>query len=217
MVNVEAIFDFLSECELDSDLSEDDFYDKIISHLPKDISYKYDNGVTKVVIIFPGADYVIKIPFTGEWGYDDDDNAIFFEFKSGSECVPWDYCQGEVEKYELAENEEIEQFFAKTECIGHLHGHPIYIQERAEILGKIDGHQYPLEKRTPIKTKCREQGFRCFDANWAVDLFEYCEGEEGTFNAVMHFATQYLSDLHCDNIGYINGRPVLVDYAGYNS
>lgn len=214
MVNVEAILDFLSECDFDGELTEDDFYEKVIDRLPKNVSFEYHSGATKVVILFPGAEYVIKIPFNGAWEFNEyGDEELFCEFENGSELTSWDYCQGEVEEYSRAESYEIESFFAKIEYIGDVNGHPIYIQERAEILDQMY-KCYSKEKQTPAHTKCNNKSFKWFNSTWIVDLFDYCD--DSMFDAVMSFATEYLCDLHSGNVGYINGKPVLVDYAGFN-
>ena len=221
MVNVEALLDLFEECYLDEDLTEDNYFDNVIEHLPKNMSFKYFSGATKLVILFPGADYVIKIPFNGQYTYNDEDELMYWEFENGSYGCCWDYCLGEVEKYEEAVIEGFECFFAKTELIGHVHGHPIYIQERAVIYDDIartkeDANSY--ERRKSARAFCDDNGYSCFNGLWIADLQDYCGSQhDELFHNFMDYVTSYISDLHMGNVGYIDGKPVLVDYSGFDS
>ena len=223
MVNIEAILDLLDKCYLDGELTEDNFYENVIDQIPRSISLTYFSGATKLVLLFPGADYVVKIPFTGSGylmeDYDEDtgewyehDNYCPFE---GALYSGWNYCETEVQLYELAAEYGIEQFFAKTEFIGHVQGHPIYIQERAEIFDDTHkSHRHSHEVRKSVSEKCNYNNFNNFNIDWIADLFNYCTDE--IFCEIMTFATHNLEDLHRGNIGYIDGRPVFVDYSGFN-
>ena len=222
MVNVRALLDFFEECYLDEDLTEDNFFDNVIEHLPKNISFKYFSGATKLVILFPGADYVIKIPFNGQYTYNDEDELIYWEFENGSYGCCWDYCLGEVEKYAEAEEIGLENFFAKTELIGHVHGHPIYVQERATIYEDVakekDKQKNSWERRKSARELCDYKGYSCFNGLWILDLQDYCGGpDDELFCSFMNYVTDYISDLHMGNVGYIDGKPVLVDYSGFDS
>lgn len=214
MANTEVILKFLSNCDFQDVLTEDDFYEKVIECLPKNVSFRYDYGATKLVIIFPGADYVIKIPFTGFYTYTEEDDIEYIEFENGGNG--WDYCEREIDIYFDAMRVGLEKFFAKTELIGHICGHPIYIQERAEILGEcVSKHTSFFKKNDNIREICNEKGYLCFNVYWVAELFE-CYPEQD-FNNLMKYITDYICDLHSENIGYIDDVPVLVDYAGFNS
>lgn len=222
MVNVEALLDFFEECYFDEELTEDNFFDNVIEHLPKNISFKFFSGATKLVILFPGADYVIKIPFNGQYTYNADDELIFWEFENGSFGRTWDYCLGEVEQYERAKKEGLENFFAKTEFIGYVSGHPIYVQERATIYEEVaqekDRQKNSWERRKSARDLCDSNGYSCFNGLWISDLQDYCGGpDDELFCSFMDYVTDYISDLHMGNVGYIDGKPVLVDYAGFDS
>ena len=62
---------------------------------------------------------------------------------------------------------------------------------------------------------CKEQCFWACDENWLADVLAYF-GEK-IFNKLIEFI-QYMeiNDLHNGNIGYINLKPVLMDYSGWN-
>ena len=220
MVDYAVILNFFKDCDFDVDLTEENFYENIIEYLPKNISFNYYYGATKLVIIFPGADYVVKVPFSGqdmeffddynkEWHYD------FIEFAGARGDTYWDYCSAEVEEYKRAESCGLGQFFAKTELIGCVKGYPIYIQERIDILKESNRYYAKVERRESAKRTCREKGYKCFEASWVADLMDYCSEE--LFNRAMKYFTEQLNDLHSGNIGYLNGAPILADYSGFYS
>ena len=220
MVNVQALLDFFNDCYLDEDLTEDNYFDNVIELLPKNVSFKFFSGATKLVILFPGADYVVKIPFNGQYTYSDEDELVYWEFENGSDGCCWDYCLGEVERYAYAEEIGLETFFAKTELIGHVHGHPIYIQERATIYEDVanEKEKNSYERRKSAKELCNHKGYSCFNGLWISDLQDYCGGpDDELFCNFMDYVTAYISDLHMGNVGYIDGKPVLVDYSGFDS
>ena len=220
MVNVQALLDFFNDCYLDEDLTEDNYFDNVIELLPKNVSFKFFSGATKLVILFPGADYVVKIPFNGQYTYSDEDELVYWEFENGSDGCCWDYCLGEVERYAYAEEIGLETFFAKTELIGYVHGHPIYIQERATIYEDVanEKEKNSYERRKSAKELCNHKGYSCFNGLWILDLQDYCGGpDDELFCSFMNYVTDYISDLHMGNVGYIDGKPVLVDYSGFDS
>lgn len=216
------ILQLFEACDFDGELTENNFEEKILSHLPKDFKYNYEYGATKLVFLISDLNYVIKIPFTGdveeiynadEDGYED----IYCPFECAGESgeAEWDYCKVESERFILAREEDIDAYFAKTERIGFISGHPIYIQERAEVFSEMKNwSSYPEEKRSSTREKCSKENFWCFNECWLTDLLEYC-GEK-TFDKFMSFIkVNHFDDLHSSNIGYINKRPVLIDYSGF--
>ena len=72
MLNKEYILECLDKYCVFDDLSQDTF-ENVIRDLKAAQCFNnwtYDNGVTKGVLMFAGADFVIKIPFMGEADYD---------------------------------------------------------------------------------------------------------------------------------------------------
>ena len=56
----------------------------------------------------------------------------------------------------------------------------------------------------------------CFCAEWLCDFEEYY-GEQKLY-ALMRFLQEFhIGDLHYDNFGYINDRPVITDYSDFQS
>ena len=216
----EEILQLFNTCTIDGVLTENDFEDKVLSNLPDDLKYHYEYGATKLVIILPDCDFVIKIPFSGSYqdfyrtdGYEGE----YVEFENADfETCEWDYCKTEVNHYILAKNAGFEKYFAKTECIGTINNYPIYIQQKAEIFSETkDLNSYSEEKKSSTREKCDKEDLWCFNECWLSDLLDYCG--DRIFSLFMSFLKDNeFDDLHSSNIGYINGVPVLVDYSGFN-
>lgn len=216
------ILQLFNTCTFDGILTENDFEDKVLSNLPDDLKYHYEYGATKLVIILPDCNFVIKIPFSGSYQefYQDDTERYeeeYVEFTNAeSEICNWDYCKVEANYYILAEFAGVEKYFAKTECIGAINNYPIYIQQKAEIFSEIkDPNTYSKEKKSSTREKCNKEKLWCFNACWLSDLLDYCGDED--FKLFMSFLRDNkFDDLHSSNIGYIGEKPVLVDYSGFN-
>ena len=209
------LLNIFKNCNFSGKLARDNFEDKIIDNLPKNFSYKYFYGVSKVCIIPEGADYVIKIPFNSIW---DDSNEEYEDFNNATydNYHNWDYCFAEVFYYNTAKKEKVHKIFCKARLLGYINNYPIYIQERAvtyynkneDMLNEED------ERINSTREYCKKNGFPCFNSVWISDALEYY-GQK-TFNRMMSFIqSSHIRDLHEDNIGYIGQKPVLIDYSGF--
>jgi hypothetical protein len=128
----------------------------------------------------------------------------------------WDYCESEVEYYKRAEEIEIQGFFAKTWCIGSVNGHPIYAQVRAEMFeGSTSTREYPSLKAKVVEEYCDSHNIYCFNDWWLSDFVDFF-GENALLKLDAFLEKYGIEDLHDGNLGYVEGVPVLVDYAGYN-
>ena len=220
------ILDLLEYCIFDGELTEENFEWKIIDNLPKDFSYDYFHGVSKCVIIPKGAEYVIKIPFTGgesdDYDYYDEETDSYvneephywdFEYAHGDSG--WDYCQVELILWKKARRKRIEKILCKPRLIGFINNHPIYIQERAVSLCLTPTKYYSKERTSKTSKICEEKSYPNFNLVWQTDVLEYY-GEKA-FNKMMEFfKDNYIdSDLHDGNIGYIGTRPVILDYSSW--
>lgn len=184
----------------------------------------FDNGASKGVIIPKDNEdkYVLKIPFNGYLSEDWDDEEltyagdrfIFFDWAPSS--ISWDYCSAEVEIYEKAEELGIEQLFAKTEIYDFIQGYyPIYIQEKAVMFFRSSRTLHSEEKLKETSSKASAIYDYCsIDNEWLTDVLDYY-GEEKFITFLQFLKKQNINDLHSGNIGYIDGRPVVVDYSGY--
>ena len=196
-----------------SSIDCDSVYDIIERRVGRQ-KYTYDYGATKFVLIplDKKKDYVIKIPFTGEWDEFEDEYTEFCN--SNDRERPWDYCGGEAWRYKIASEFGLEDYFAETKLIGFINEYPIYVQERCVTFWESTGRVYSdQEKQT---TRNILAGFsERISVEWSTDFRLYFGA-----NALVDFIdflaeNAWDDDLRYHNIGYIGDRPVLIDYSGY--
>lgn len=217
---IEEIFEALQESWLDeyAEFTEDDVEDFKEDYVP---DVEWDYGASKLVFMPPESKFVIKIPFRGQnecvFGENDEllDYKDFCEFSGARDG--WDYCHTELIIYNSAEEKELDQCFAKTSLIGKVKGYPIYQQEKAKIFGHTcNESEYSKEKTGSTEKKCKELDVNNFNSCWLSDFIDYY-GNELFVKFMLFLKEMRINDLHRDNLGYINGRPVLVDYSGFMS
>ena len=207
------ILDALKECTFE-ELSEDsctvDIFDAC------DIDFFADDfriGATKFVLYPREGDYVVKIPFTHDsYNY----NGEVIPFERAQEPNGWDYCKAETIYFENAIVDGVDFAFLKTECIGFTGDwHPIYVQPQAEMLAeRRSSHPKDWKSTAHAAQYCCENHHRCFDEYWIADFIE-CYDEQ-TLETLYDFLDAFaITDLHEGNLGYYEGKPVIVDYAGY--
>lgn len=220
--DLDEILEALSYGTFDEN-DEADFYSIVVQ--PFSEKYKkpfdYATGATKGVLIFEQLGFVIKIPFCRN-SEDCYYNSAYGEYEccyfTGADTDNgWDYCEAEANKYERAEEEGLAQCFAKTKKIGDIDGYPIYMQELADIYKSIDYQSSHTEEDSrQVSSICNSNNFYMFNLEWLSDAFHYY-GEK-VFHKLLEFIrTVGINDLHDGNIGYIENRPVLVDYSSFDS
>lgn len=189
-------------------------------------NYDYAYGATKLALIPVSLDkdFVIKIPYTGAYSLEE----YYYGYKNhkrkrdeywefyGGECEdrPWDYCAGEVQRYTVAAEEGFADCFAKTEFLGDINGYPVYIQEKCTTFSATRyKHKHSLEERRKTSKCCHN--YSEIDENWLTD-FRLYYGEAKLIRFILFLKKhQWDDDLRNENIGYIEDRPVLIDYSGF--
>ena len=207
-------------------------------------SWSWDSGVSKLVLIFKGLDFVVKIPFTGstyydehydedteEWVSNEEPTEEYFNLENAPDCVLdrfskdcWDYCDIECDRFHLASDVGLSDCFAKTEFLGWVNHIPVYIQQRAimfqddEARNSRDssGIEYDSEENVSKVDTLREKTDLWVDRDWTLDFIHYYG--ETVFEKFAEFCKKWdIEDLHNGNIGYVGGRPCLVDYSSWYS
>lgn len=179
---------------------------------------EYDTGATKLVI-FTKEDYVIKIPFCGDSDYYNEEYYYYpFCNAGGYDSCEWNYCEVELDLYKEAVRYGVEEFFLEPIFIGFSglkHNHPIYVQEKAIIYEEYDS-KHSKEEIEKTGELCAEHDLYCFHKAWLTDFLDYYSLED--LQRLEKFIDDfYISDLHGGNLGYRrNGKPVIIDYAGYD-
>lgn len=232
----------LNESEL---LNRDNFYEKIIEKLDdKHSIVDYFHGVSKCVFFLKEyPDLVVKIPFNGgldpaSYSYKNSPYVSYDDFywsESPIFCCAdnaivnckglkrnWDYCEVEEILFKRSCCAGVNDYFAQTICIGEINDYPIYIQEKATILSDSDiDFKYPYkvvkETKEQIKNIINEDIKDTIDRlpmEWIYDFYTKY-GKELLIKLMSFIAEEEISDLHCDNVGFINDRPVLTDYSSF--
>lgn len=163
----EDVFEIINkECAFDGVFSQDNKYD-VIDPLKDcaglaEVDWTWDDGASKLVLIFKDFNFVIKIPYTGysdpcesnpcedcessesrcsscpyhnNNDYPDSDYFDFCSANYGNKILEreWDYCEAETWLYNKAKENGVEVCFAETRLLGFVDGHPIYAQAKAQI------------------------------------------------------------------------------------
>ena len=190
----------------------DDFISSIdINKVPL---FDYDTGATKLVIIPIERDYVIKIPFSGFYG--DDDEYYSFEEE--------DYCSLETEIYEEAAANGFGDLFLPIKQVVMIAGYPIYVQPQAETLDVDDREQKRYsskDSRDIVINEYRDGNLammmgRKFPLSWVASCLDVLEKYERLVEFFDYLEKNCIWDLHFNNIGYVEEHAVIIDYGGYN-
>ena len=196
----------LSSCDFEN-LDEKTAKPNILDKIDKRYFPYHAQGSTKLVLFIAGNyDFVVKIPFS-------------YDYESGY-YLKHNYCHLEESIYKSAVKAGLEDMFAKPTLIGLINDHPIYIQEMVEILNSLDEEEYPIISTKKSKDFAEtliltNREVDDIDDRWLATAVEYY-GEELCINLMDFMKENNVYDLHEGNVGYLNGRPVLVDYSGYD-
>ena len=146
------------------------------------------SGVTRAAIVDENYDWIVK--------YDID-------------CH--EYCEREIDLYQKAICNRLEMCFPECAYIGTFQDIPLYAFRKAkcnyhsrnlfnEELEYIKTHKSPLSER---------------NKSVAADLLK--SWNEDIFEALSEFCYENeINDLHGNNVGWIDGKLVLIDFAGYS-
>lgn len=188
-------------------------------------------GATQGCIISKKDDFVVKFPLDGEYhhhysgGYYDE-NDEWIEETDDAELIEFNYAddggdgsnysEAALLKYDLAREFGFDDMLAKIEYFGIHKGHKIYIQEKCSFYPTGGRKTRTKEEKEALhKIYKEEHTYDTFSDEFALEMIEFY-GEQ-RFRDFCHFINENgFNDLHDNNIGYAaDGRPVLVDYAGY--
>ncbi|HAU87281.1 MAG TPA: hypothetical protein DCW90_17880 [Lachnospiraceae bacterium] len=184
---------------------------------------EYNFGCSKIVFSFDELeDYVVKIPFFGEWVYDEDaeDDCMYGYTGASDEGYCDDYCNKEAEVYKLFKKNSLDDFVFGTKLAGWIYDNvPVYISEKCDVCG----FSY-FKDGTAIPKALREIGEKTSEKNnWVMSgdvianfIMNY--GEEKTNEFLKFIRNNGIGDLHKGNVGFdANNNIRLIDYSGFNS
>lgn len=190
---------FLEEQSESSALDWLDFYyehESTLLNLSPFDQVKLDNGASKLIFIFNNHDYVIKVPF----------NSYVFN-----------YCAREVDNYKKACQEQLEYFFAPIFYLGISHNLPIYAMKKA-----VTGEKEIEQRFSAVSDKVLSLNNKQYEPsiyyNWcslkmkALFEYEYSLSDYGRLGGFLQ--RNNINDIHYNNIGFIENKPVIIDYSG---
>lgn len=220
----EEIFNFVKTFELDENdgFCDGDDMDLFLSSIDrrKVPSFDFESGASKLVIIPDDRDYVIKIPFNGGYQWDWDNDRYFFEPFNGADDDGDgnDYCAAEMKLYDRAVEEGYAEFFVAVEYAGDINGYPIYTQKRVKDFCKyISDEEQKSYSSATSRTSLNSTHIGRLPYYWAAACLTVFEEDLQKFNAFIDFLrrTDIIKDLHTGNLGFLNNKPVIVDYGGW--
>jgi hypothetical protein len=125
----------------------------------------------------------------------------------------WNYCELESKLWIAAQEAGLEKLFLRTMKIGMHNGSPIYIQEKADIIGLSNTSPSPESKSRFANSFSDRRGF--YDESFGAFLLDYYG--EIILDKFFTFIEKYdICDFHRGNFGFQDNRPVFVDYSGFN-
>ena len=164
----------------------------------KDGYVRVEYGASKVVFMTSKIDnWVFKVPYK--------------DYESN-------YCQMEVEIYENAEREGVEEFFAPCYFLENFDGAAIYVMARAEVsFDRLYSDLYErFSSEGRAENEIEDMLIDIEDSDEYVDwLFPYYSDYDSFEKFVEFLRNSNINDLHSGNIGYIGDNVVLIDYSGY--
>ena len=160
------------------------------------VDIKY--GSTKAVICLSNNDWVLKIPFTN--------------FKI-------DYCNLEETNYCAAKREGFEDFMAETHYLMDFKGIPCYIMRKAEVglnFLREDMYSCLIKEGNSEEYAVYNSELNCSDEEYVEDLLGFHYDHKRLDDFLDFCSENEINDIHTDNVGYIDGRLVVIDYSGYH-
>ena len=166
--------------------------------------YKIGYGATRVAIIPKHySQYVLKFNFDSVWCSD-----------KGDSSPSMDYNATEAEIYKRAVDKELDCLFAKVEAGGFVDGIPCVLQERVDNVGNVNPVKAweTLSKHGISCDSYEDLGMSAELAGVIVENY----GEDVYYEFCRFCEDNRINDIHNQNWGYIDGAPVILDYAGYH-
>lgn len=171
-------------------------------------------GASKYVIFPCKKDYVVKIPFNGEFSY-------WYDTKKDEEMTDFikreiDYCSIEASIYADAVVSGLDEFFAKTKYYGvTFNGTPFYISEK--VIEFYAGKEKSKNPSNESKQKAIKYIVNDLNQDWIARAIEWY-GEYKVKELIIFLVEEGVNDLHSNNLGFRkNGAPVILDYSGFSS
>lgn len=195
----DIISEIMAHCE-DQTSHEDDY--GWLADTIKGLSV-IDRGETKTVLIYQDWDFVIKIP--NYYAYSD-----------------YDYCKLEEEKYQSAKKFGVEKLLLETAYLITAGCIDLYVQPRfscaatePQSMRKAARKTHNLENKKIIRRVAHTtyDGYR-IDSIWLARALQLY-GKKFFLRFEKWSHENQVGDLHRNNVGWLKGKPIILDYSGY--
>ena len=202
---IDELISVLEDCDANDDEISDCLYGFADSH-SHDITIA--SGETRYAVVFKRNNFVLKIPR--------------YEYENCKE----DYCQAEIRAYESAKKFHVERILLPIELYHTtttgiaIYKQPKYSFSTSDGDYNLGYDSYLNRRNTPINCSVVKKITReCCDGNrisrrWMARVLQlygkkFCRSfEEWTME-------NNVNDLHNSNTGWLNNKPIILDYAGY--
>lgn len=204
MMNEKNIIDFIKSLDIDKSTRAYQVRKKV--HESDFPSVSVSDGATKICLIFKNYPFVVK------WSIEDCEDAFI-----------------EAQIYADAVANNIQQFFPATRFLFEHNGVKFILQEKVDscvydgfnkqdrnrveaIVGTVSDRIIKKVQRTCLKASPNNK--RTLDNTWvamAISLY----GKKTCKSLCNFIISHKINDLHDANVGYKNGRPVILDFSGY--
>lgn len=159
-------------------------------------------------LVFPYRDKLVcKLPVTKKVWYEEGEVGEWLEEQEVSDVD--DHCYIECDNYESAIKEGVDKAFAPCQYFDDIKGIPVYVMIKAQPLRRM---------KSPSKETKEAYESDELDYSWDVNLWQLFVdyyGLEFCKKLTTFLQDHDINDIRPDNCGEIDGRPVLIDYAGY--
>lgn len=172
------------------------------------INPNYHNGMTKIVLKYDNLDWVYKIPIKGI--VIEDDETYEDEYR---DYAVGDYCNREVEIYKEAKKIGYGDMLCPTYYAGMVCGFPVYFSPKVDnIFDECDSRDYSNDS---WKKAVNSRSFRVQMEIEDVAVFYEHYPKERVEGLLDFLKQHFVNDCHSGNLGFLCGKPVIFDYAGY--
>lgn len=208
----------------DEGCEDEGHYEDLAFHDCKADYYEY--GCSKLVLFYEELpQWVIKIPFLGEY-YEEDDTYREFECANKNDLFPTadgnDYCAIEAYLTEEAAHYGLEDMFAQTFFLTEINGVKIYISQKIEnnyyscssksLKDENSADQASWLRESYCKTHMEKYVLTAADLAFFIDSYGLWQTE-----LLIAFLTDYcVDDLHHGNIGFDDNYNIkILDYSSF--
>lgn len=203
----------------------------------------YRQGTTKIILFPKNKNYVIKIPKNGRlfYGLSPEREFRYFTMKDKFDYTKkdygrgWDYCKEEAQIVQEAKELNLNEYFAETLYLGDVRGYPIYAQEKVTVmtdryeLDEDEDYDSIYDETASLLNSYEEssddsnsydynseydEDSNVLPLNWSL-VFVKKYGADALKSLIEFIQDMGINDIHSDNVGFIDGNPILLDYSGY--